>query len=87
MFPQLYKTFCIYSYHASFILSHKSDKRVTERNESLNFWSRSIKWGSKFLIRADWIIENALCQVLCLFLELFIKWRVCIVFRGLAQTW
>ena len=34
---------CLYFCHAYFILSHKSEKRVTERNKRLNLWSLFIK--------------------------------------------
>ena len=57
-FPQLCKTFCLYSHHAYFILSYKSVKHVTESNNRLNPWSLFIKWGTQFFITADWIIEN-----------------------------
>ena len=29
----------------------------------------------QFLIPADWIIENDLCQTLCVILDFFVKWR------------
>ena len=35
--PVMYNFLCHYSYHAYFILSHKSEKRVTEWNKRLAF--------------------------------------------------
>ena len=56
---------CLYSYHGYFIFSDKSEKRATERNESLNLSSLLINWGTQFLILVDWIIENDMRQTLC----------------------
>ena len=35
IFQVMYNFFCLYSYHEYFILSLKSEKRVTERNKRL----------------------------------------------------
>ena len=55
-----------YSYHAYFILSHKSEKCVTERNRRLNLWSLFVKWGiqpvphSYWLNCWKWLVPNTL---------------------------
>ena len=78
IFPKLCKTFCLYSYHAYFILSLKSDKCVTERNKMLSLWNL-------ILTPADWIIENDLCQILCAcFLNFYQTERVSIVFCSMS---
>ena len=59
----------LYSYHAYFILLQKSEKCVTEINKRLSLWSLFIDKGNKFLIPADWIIENDLCQILCVIVK------------------
>ena len=59
---------CLYSYHAQFILPHKSEKAVTEINKKIE--------PLKFLILPDWIIENDLCQILCMVLEFFVKQEI-----------
>ena len=53
---------CLFSYCAYFIFSDKSEELVTERNKRLNLWSLLINWRTQFFIRADWVIENDLCQ-------------------------
>ena len=42
---------CLYPYHAYFILLHKSQKCITERNKNkrLNVWSLFINWVTQFL--------------------------------------
>ena len=60
---------CHYSYHAHFILSYKSERRVTKRNKRLVLWSLFINWGTQCLITADWIAENDLSQMLCICLN------------------
>ena len=42
---------CLYPYHAYFILLHKSQKCITERNKNkrLNIWSLFINWVTQFL--------------------------------------
>ena len=56
-----------YSYHAYFILLHKSEKCVTERNRRLNLWSLFVKWGiqpvphSYWLNCWKWLVPNTLC--------------------------
>ena len=59
----MYNFLCHYSYHAYFILFHKSEKHVTEKNKRLSLLSLFINQGSQFLIPADRIIENDLCQI------------------------
>ena len=66
IFPQ-FKTFL--SLLSYFILSDISEKRVTDKNKRLNPWSLLITWGTQFLILADWIIENDICQTLAWFLK------------------
>ena len=61
---KLCKTFCLYSYHAYLILLLKLEKCVTERNKRLTLWTLFIDQRNQFLIPADWIIENDLCQSL-----------------------
>ena len=64
-------------------VSDKSEKHVTERNESLNFWSLLINWGTQFLILVDWIIENDLYQTLCMVPDIFCQAEVVwIVFQS-----
>ena len=65
---------CLYSYHVHFIFSYKSEKRIAERNKRLNLWSLYINWGTQWLILADWITENGLCQIPCAVLELHINY-------------
>ena len=60
------KLFYLY-YHILF--SDISEKRVTDKNKRLNPWSLLITWGTQFLILADWIIENDICQTLAWFLK------------------
>ena len=73
-FPSYVKTFCLYYYLADFILSHKSEKRVTERSR-LDFWRLFFNCGTQSLIPPDWPIENYLCQILCVILQFFVKER------------
>ena len=75
-FPSYIKLFVfILIIHAHFSLLHKLEKCVTERDKRLNRWRLCINWGIQFLIPADEIIENDLRQILCMFLEFFVKWR------------
>ena len=62
------KTFCVFIL-TMHIFSQISAKLVTESNKRLNLWNLFFYWGTQFLITADWIIENDLCQILCLVLE------------------
>ena len=73
MFPQLCKTFCLYSYQAYFILPHKSEERVTERNKRLKLWSLFINWETQFSIPADWIIENDCAKSYAWFLNFLLN--------------
>ena len=65
----------LYSYHAYFIFWNKPEKSIRERNERLNLKSILINWGTQFLILADWIIENDLCQTYAWFLNCLSKGR------------
>ena len=79
IFPKLRKTLCLYYYRAYFILSLKSEKRFTERNKRLSLF---IDQRNQFLIPADWVFENDLCQILCpWFLNFYQTERVWIIFR------
>ena len=60
---------CLYSYQKYFTLSPESEKHVTERNKRLNLSGLFIDWRNQFLISPNWIIENNLCQILCMVLE------------------
>ena len=64
----------LYYYPADFILSHESEKRVTERSR-LDFWRLFFNCGTQSLIPPDWAIENDLCQILCMILQFFVKER------------
>ena len=72
---------CLYSCHAYFILSLKSEKCVTERNKRLNLWSLYLltKETSSY---SSWLDHGKyLCQILCLwFLNFYQMKRVWIVF-------
>ena len=54
-----------YFYHAYFILSYQSEKRVTERNNRLKLKVYLlINWGTQPVFDSRcWIIENNLCQI------------------------
>ena len=53
-FPSYVKLFVSLFLSCIFFLSHKSEKRVTERNKRLNLWSLFINLGTQFfLIQAD----------------------------------
>ena len=86
--PPVLQNFLFLYYHVYFILSHKFEKSLTERNKRLDIWSLFIDWGNQFLILADWIIENDLCKILCVVLEFLIKRRGFVLFFAacLIQT-
>ena len=46
---------CHYSYHAFFILWHKSKEHVTERNKRLSFWNLFIDWRTQPVLDSSWL--------------------------------
>ena len=50
-------------------------KHVTKRNRTLNLSSLSVNWENPVLDSCWLIIQNHLCQILCLVLEFFVKQR------------
>ena len=79
------QNFLCHSYHTYFILSLKSEKRVTENIKDWTFEVYLLTGEpSQFLSPAEWIIENVLFQILSgswIFCQME---RVYIVFRGLT---
>ena len=67
IFAQFSKTFCLYSYHKSFILWLKPEKCVTGRNKRLNLWSHLLTEETSWFSLIP--TENDLCQILCVVLE------------------
>ena len=80
--------FCVFILIMHILFSRTNQKNVLQKKIRLNRWSLRINWAIQSLIPADWIIENDLCQILCLVLDFLVKRRGFALFfmACLAQT-
>ena len=68
-FPQFsLKRFVSFILIMQSLFCRKCQKNVLQK-EKTEPWKPIYYWGNQFLIPADWIIENNLCQILCVVLE------------------